>query len=58
MTILKDVYTPEQLADILQLNEERVYQMIHAGEIHSDDNYHVTEYDFKQYCIEQNKMFK
>lgn len=51
-------FTPSDLADKLQLDEERIYQMLHAEEIHSDDYYHVTEYDFKQYCINQNKMFK
>lgn len=51
-------FTPSDLADKLQLDEERIYQMLHAEEIHSDDYCHVTEYDFKQYCINQNKMFK
>lgn len=58
MKELEDAYTPADLADKLQLDEERIHQMLNSEEIHSDDYYHVTEHDFKQYCIEQNKMFK
>ena len=48
------IYTPTQVADLLQLPEERIMQLILSEQIFSKNYYHVTDYDLRNYFIKQN----